>query len=162
MEVVMELNFDQVVQQNKIPVGNIKGNKDLREYLELYLQRTLDSIEKNLGEVNSSADEEKRLLDLMCIFALYRKLFPSEDFKDFWKRLWSFQKKIPIVETHSFVCVYISTFMNSLCPISKKPSSMDPRDENAFLESYIKKLSEKVGIDFVSNYRKFCVWLSRM
>lgn len=30
MEVVMELNFDQVVEQNKIPVSNIKGNKDLR------------------------------------------------------------------------------------------------------------------------------------
>lgn len=51
----------------------------------------------NLGEVNSSMDEEKRLLDLLCIFALYKKLFPSEDFKDFWKNIWSFQKKIPII-----------------------------------------------------------------
>lgn len=33
MEVVMELNFDQVVDLNKIGVGNVKSNKDLREYL---------------------------------------------------------------------------------------------------------------------------------
>jgi hypothetical protein len=52
--------------------------------------------------------------------------------------------------------------MKSLCPLSKLPSSLDPKDENLFLEAYIKKLNEKVGIDFVSNYRKFCVWLSRM
>lgn len=44
MEIVMELNFDQVVDANKIGVGNIKSNKDLREYLELYLERTLASI----------------------------------------------------------------------------------------------------------------------
>lgn len=60
------------------------------------------------------------------------------------------------------MCVYISTFINTLCPISKKPSSLDPKDENLFIEQYIKKLNEKVGIDFVSSYRKFCVWLSRM
>ncbi len=124
----MELNFDQVVDANKIGVGSIKSNKDLREYLELYLERTLVSIEKNLGEVNSSMDEEKRLLDLLCIYALYRKLFPSEDYKDFWKNVWAFQKKIPLIEAHSYVCVYISTFINNLCPISKKPSSMDPKD----------------------------------
>lgn len=64
----------------------------------------------------------------MCIFALYKKLYPSEDFKDFWKRLWSFQKKIPLVEAHSYVCIYISDFMKSLCPLSKMPSSLDPKD----------------------------------
>ena len=37
MEIVMELNFDQLVDANKLGVGNIKGNKNLREYLELYL-----------------------------------------------------------------------------------------------------------------------------
>ncbi len=37
IEIVMELNFDQLVDANKLGVGNIKGNKDLREYLELYL-----------------------------------------------------------------------------------------------------------------------------
>lgn len=33
MEVVMELNFDQVVENHRLGVGNIKSNKDLREYL---------------------------------------------------------------------------------------------------------------------------------
>lgn len=30
MEIVMELNFDQVVETNKIGVGSVKSNKDLR------------------------------------------------------------------------------------------------------------------------------------
>lgn len=141
MEIVMELNFDQLVDTHKLGVGNIKSNKDFREYLELYLERNLTAIQKNIGEVNNSMDEEKRLLDLLCVYALYRKLFPSEQFRDFWKNAWSFQKKIPLIQAHSFVCVYISSFMNTLCPLSKKPSSMDPKDETAYLEQYIKKLN---------------------
>lgn len=30
MEVVMELNFDQVIESKKLGVGNLKSNKDLR------------------------------------------------------------------------------------------------------------------------------------
>ena len=97
MEIVMEINFDQSIDVNKIPVNHIRANKDLREYLEVYLDRTLENINHQLGAVNNSADEEKRLLDMLCIFALFRKLYPSEELKDFWKRSWSFQKKIPIV-----------------------------------------------------------------
>lgn len=149
MEIVMELNFDQTIDASQIPVNHIRANKDLREYLEIYLERTLENINKQLGSVNNSADEEKRLLDMLCIFALFKKLYPSEDLKDFWKKAWSFQKKIPIVEGHSFVCIYISTFMRTLCPISKFPSSADPKDEVAFLDGYIKKLDEKIGADFV-------------
>lgn len=159
---MMDINFDQTIDLQKIPVNHVRANKDLREYLEVYLERTLDSIDRQLGSVNNSADEEKRLLDMLCIFSLFKKLYPSEDLKDYWKKVWSFQKKIPIVEGHSFVCVYISTFIRDCCPISKIPSGIDPKDESAFLASYITKLDEKIGADFAEHYRRFCVWLSRM
>ena len=32
-------------------------------------------------------DEEKKLLELMCLYTLYRKLFNYEELKDFWKDL---------------------------------------------------------------------------
>lgn len=86
---------------------------------------------------------------MLCIFALTKRLYPSEEFKDFWKKAWSFQKKIPLVEGHSFVSIYISTFIRNLCPISKKPSSADPRDEGAFIKTYIDKLNERISKDFV-------------
>ena len=108
METIMEINFDKTIEMHKLPVSNIRSNKELREYMEEYLDRTLDNIEKNLGTVTSSFDEEKRLLDVLCVFSFYKKLFPSEEFKDFWKKAWSFQKQIPIISAHSFVCVYIS------------------------------------------------------
>lgn len=36
------------------------------------------------------------------------------------------QKKIPIIEAHSFVCVYICVFMQEVVPLQKKSKSMDP------------------------------------
>ncbi len=47
--------------------------------------------------------------------------------KDFWKNLWSMQKKMPIIEAHSFVSVYICSFMNNVCPLKKPTSSIDPK-----------------------------------
>lgn len=52
--------------------------------------------------------------------------------------------------------------MLTLCPLDKKPSSLDPKDENAFIKSYIERLNEKIGKDFIEKYTNFCVWTSRM
>jgi len=64
----------------------------------------------------------------MCIYTLFRKLFISEELKDVWKDLWSMQKKIPIIEAHSFVFVYICVFLLRVCPLEKRPSRLDPKD----------------------------------
>lgn len=162
METVMQIGFDKTIELKKLPVSNIRSNKQLKEYIEQYLQKTLKNIEESLGSVVSSSDEEKRLLDVLCIFGFYKRLYPSEEFKDFWKKAWSFQKQIPIVSAHSFVCVYISFFMSSICPISKKPTTMDPKDPNSFIKEYIEKLDIRIGVNLVNDYTSFCVWLSRM
>lgn len=62
----------------------------------------------------------------MCNYALYRRLFPEEEGRDMWRKLWTMQKKIPIIEAHSFVCVYICVFMQDVAPLQKKSKSMDP------------------------------------
>ena len=62
----------------------------------------------------------------MCVYSLYRKLYQAEEGKETWKAIWSMQKKIPIVQAHSFVCVYISNFMQTVCPLAKK-KGLDPK-----------------------------------
>ena len=44
MEIVMEINFDEPINAQNIPGSHIRNNKDLREYLELYFDRTLQNI----------------------------------------------------------------------------------------------------------------------
>lgn len=106
-------------------MGRIRHNKDLREYFEEYFERKLRTIEDNFGSP-IEIDEEKKLLDLMCNYALYRKLFPEEEGRDMWRKIWAVQKKIPIIEAHSFVCVYICVFMQDVAPLQKKSKTMDP------------------------------------
>jgi len=57
-----------------------------------------------------------------------------------WRKLWAVQKKIPIIEAHSFVCVYICVFMQDVAPLQKKSKTMDPANETVFLKSYMVKL----------------------
>ncbi len=97
-------------------MGRIRNNKDLREYYEDYFERRLKSIDESFGSP-IEIDEERKLLDLMCNYALYRKLFPGEEARDMWRKLWAMQKKFPIIEAHSFVCVYICVFMQEVAPL---------------------------------------------
>ena len=63
----------------------------------------------------------------MCLYALFRKMFPDEEHRDFWKKLWTMQKKLPIIQAHSFVTVYVSSFMMEVTPLKKKAKTMDPK-----------------------------------
>jgi hypothetical protein len=82
-------------------------------------------------------DEEKKILELLCTYTLFRKLFSFDELKHFWKQLWTMQRKAPIVEAHSFVFVYICIFMTEVYPLDKKPSSLDPKDERVFISQYV-------------------------
>jgi WASH complex subunit 7 len=95
----------------------------LRELFEVYFNNKFKDINDHLGS-KTDMDEEKKLLELMCTYSLYRKLYNFEELKDFWRDLWSMQKKIPIIEAHSFVFVYVSLFLTKVCPLEKRPRSM--------------------------------------
>ena len=72
-------------------------------------------------------DEEKKILELLCTYTLFRKLFSFDELKDFWKQLWTMQRKVPIVEAHSFVFVYICVFMTEVYPLDKKTQLTRPQ-----------------------------------
>jgi len=76
--------------------------------------------------------------------------------------MWTMQKKIPIIEAHSFVFVYVCVFMLKVCPLEKRPRSLDPKDERVYISQYVASMEQNLTIEIVSQYTKFCVWLSRM
>jgi hypothetical protein len=41
--------------------------------------------------------ERKQLFNDFCLYALYRKLFPKQEDRDIWKKLWHLQKVAPIL-----------------------------------------------------------------
>lgn len=72
------------------------------------------------------------------------------------------QKKVPLIEARSFVSVYVCMFLNKVCPLRAKPRSIDPKDERLFITQYLANLEQQLSIEIVSQYTKFCVWISRM
>jgi WASH complex subunit 7 len=133
----------------------------LRDVFDKYFNAKLKDINDNMGS-KYDIDEEKKLLELMCTYSLFRKLYPEEEFKGFWKELWFMQKKIPVLEAHSFVFVYVCIFLSKVCPLDKRPGSLDPKNEKQFILQYVEALEPVISIEIVSQYTRFCVWLSRM
>ena len=56
------------------------------------------------------------------------------------------QKKFPIIEAHSFVFVYICVFLLRVCPLEKRPSRLDPKDEKAFIAQYVTGMEQNLSI----------------
>ena len=88
--------------------------------------RKHEEIDSNLGTRNENEGGNK-ILDLLCLYALFRRLYPSEESRDFWKKMWTLQKKVPVISAHSFVCVYTANFLNLVTPLIKKTKSIDPK-----------------------------------
>ena len=93
---VVEMPYDAFFEKTKSDLGIIKNNKEFKEFLEYYLIESLKRISEVIGTQKDSQEREF-LLELMCVYSLFRKLYPSEDLRDLWKDLWSIQKKVPIL-----------------------------------------------------------------
>ena len=112
----------------------------MKELFEKYFVAKLKEINELMG-TRYDTNDDRRLLELMCTYSLFRRLFPGEELKNFWRDLWFMQKKIPIIEAHSFVFVYICVFLQRVCPLDRgKPSSIDPKDERNFIAQYVTSL----------------------
>jgi WASH complex subunit 7 len=99
-----------MLEKMNSPLGRIEKNKELKECFENYFKNKLKDVNEYLG-TSIDMDEEKKLLELMCTYTLFRKLFNFDELKDYWKQLWTMQKKVPIIEAHSFVFVYVCMFL---------------------------------------------------
>jgi WASH complex subunit 7 len=106
-----------------------------------YFKDRLDMFNTTLGG-SKEVFERSQILPTMCVYALGRRLYPSEEWRDQWKALWSLQKKVPFVEGHSQVLCYISKFMMEVCPLVKKSTNIDPKDPILHVQTYLLKMSQ--------------------
>ncbi len=77
-------------------------------------------------ENNVIFQPEKQVINALCLYTLYTNMFQDEA-KDIWKKAWSIQTKLPLLQVHYYVCVYICEFMTQICPLKKIPRSIDPK-----------------------------------
>lgn len=80
----------------------IKDNKELMNVFANYIKSNLQYLNDTIG-TSTETIERKKFLNLICLYGLYRRLFPSEEDKKLWKALWSFQKRVPVILLHSHV-----------------------------------------------------------
>lgn len=74
MLTITEITYDEALDKQSSPLGKIDKNKELKEAFEGYFNSRLKTINEYLGS-KLDMDEEKKLLELMCTYTLFRKLF---------------------------------------------------------------------------------------
>ena len=139
----------------------IKDNKELMNLFTNYIKSSLQYLNETIGS-NTETVERKKLLNLLSVYALYRRLFPQEEDRKLWKTLWSFQKRVPVLLLHSHVIVLLGQYMLEITPLSKKSSNLDPKDYKEFLKKYLNKANETFERDIHNLYVNFSAWVVRM
>lgn len=160
-DVVISMQFDKFFDTTKSELGLFKNNKEMREFLELYFEENSKKLSEQFG-LDTEKEERTRMLELMCTYAFYRKIYPSDESRDVWKVMWESQKRIPIIEGYSYICVYISDFLTNLCPLTRPAKTRDPKDPEVFIKEYVQKIDQLVPADVNSLYTQACIWFSRM
>ena len=139
----------------------IKDNKELLLLFTNYIKSSLQNLNETICSTTETI-ERKKLLNLLCLYALSRRLFPQEEDRKLWKTLWSFQKRVPVLLLHSHVIVLLGQFMLEITPLSKKTSNIDPKDYKDFLKKYLNKANETFEKDIHTLYVHFSAWVVRM
>lgn len=139
----------------------IKDNKELLSLFQTYIRTTMAYLNETIGSTTETT-ERKKLMNLLCVYALFRRLFPQEEDRKLWKTLWSFQKRTPVLLMHSHVIVLYGQFMLEIVPLSKKTSNIDPKDYKDFIRKYLTKANESFEKDIHNLYVHFTAWVVRM
>jgi len=139
----------------------IKDNKELMVLFTNYIKSSLQNLNETIGSTTETI-ERKKLLNLLSLYAIFRRLFPQEEDRKLWKTLWSFQKRVPVLLLHSHVIVLLGQFMMEITPLSKKTSNADPKDYKDFLKKYLNKANESFEKDIHTLYVHFSAWVVRM
>jgi hypothetical protein len=76
-EKVVSMTYDKFFETNRQDIGLFKNNKEMKEFLELYFEETIKKLMDGIAE---SVERDKRtiLLEVMCVYAFYRKIYPGD------------------------------------------------------------------------------------
>ena len=158
--VISARNFASCLNQRPLlPLIEEKSKEIRKQFVEFFLV-AIERV-KNFTDSLYESDEYFRYLDLVCLYALFCKLFPSDFDEDLYRYIWALQRKVPLVVISGLTAFYPHTFLETHCPV--RPSlARDPKDLPFYLTTYLTKRDEALP-DLADNwYEKFKVWSTHM
>ena len=136
----------------------ISSNKELQnEFLNYFKVK----IEKLTTTIDSHFEwqESKLVLDLVCLYFLYRKLFPKDFDKKLYRSVWSLMKKAPVVCVTGQVVIYPSELIMKTAP-APKSVTVEPKDPKQYIAFYMQKSDENLEKNMQTWLGKFSLWSS--
>ena len=138
----------------------IGNNKELLAEFQQYFKSRLERVYGNM-ETQYEWDDREEVLDITCLYLLFRRLFTKEFDKKLFKGVWSLQKKAPaVVVTGHVIVIPAELIMNHAPPL--KRCTLDPKDSNSSIGMYLNKLDNGLE-EYIKNWNsKYSVWAARM
>jgi len=73
-------------------------------------------------------------MNLLMMYTLNRRLFRSKDEeRDIYKKIWALQKLCPFIIIYNNLKLSPGQFLSTICPLTKKSSSLVPKDHRLHL-----------------------------
>lgn len=137
----------------------IGANEELDKAFNAYFTYKTEAI-YSFMESQYESDEFRQYLDLLSVYALYRRLYRGYDKKVF-KTIWAIQRKAPAIVITGLTVLFPAFFLMKYCA-PPKSTTVDPKDMNAYIQEYVQKRDATFS-GFVSDWHsKFCTWAARM
>lgn len=140
--------------------ASISSNKELQNEFQQYFRVKLDKIFTTI-DTQFEWQETKQVVDVCCLYFLYRRLFPKDFDKKLFKAFWQLQKKAPAVSITGLVLIYPSELLMKHSP-PPKSMTLDPKDPNLYISQFISKSDEQLSNYVQFWHTKFSLWSSRM
>mmetsp|Transcript_10644 Transcript_10644/g.20610 ORF Transcript_10644/g.20610 Transcript_10644/m.20610 type:complete len:1014 (+) Transcript_10644:358-3399(+) len=138
----------------------IATNKELQyeflTYIRLKMEKVVNSLESQYEN-----DEAFQVIDLLAVYALYRRLYPKDFDKKVFKAIWALQKKAPGVVVMGLVVFFPAQFISRHCP-SPKSMTLEPKDPTAFMGIYLNRSDEQLTGMIRSWTQKYNNWSAKM
>ena len=67
-----------------------------------------------IGTPKDINERRDLVMNLFGVYALFRKIYPSEEERKTYKLFWALQKKIPVVEGHCHILIYLFKYLNEV------------------------------------------------
>ena len=139
----------------------VRNNKVFLDEM-FYCIRDRFHVAANAIGTPTETTQRRQLVGVFSLYALYRKLTPQNVLPDakFYRKLWSVQKKVPLVTLCTRVVWYPSDFLLRHAPFATK--KLDPKDVPAFRYDFVRRLDENFPREVQACYLQAGAWLVGM
>ncbi|OMJ84458.1 hypothetical protein SteCoe_14412 [Stentor coeruleus] len=138
----------------------ISSNKELQNEFLNYFKVKIDKLTNSI-ESQYEWQESKIVVDVICLYFLYRKLYPKDFDKKLFKSVWSLIKKAPVVCVTGQVIIYPHELIMKIAP-APKSVAVEPKDPEQYIKAYMQKSDDNLDKSMQSWLSKFSLWSSRM